>query len=294
MSGPGTPSLRLTRIRVYPLKGAAGFDLQKTRLDSFGIPGDRRWMLTRPDGLFISQRTHPRLALIKVLPQRQDSGADSTGQDGKGMGSFSLQAPGMGSLELSSDRSSGIPTEVQVQKDRVVGVFVEEGSGWFSEFLGEECRLVFSPDEFLRPVDPDYAPGHRTSFSDGYPLLLTTEESLKDLNSRLTEPSSMLRFRPNLVVSGGEPWEEDTWRVLESGGVRLDLVKPCARCSVTTVDPGTGNGGVEPLRTLGGFRRWNGKAYFGQNAVCSGTGSFRVGETVRILEKGKAPPFGNQ
>ena len=152
---------------------------------------------------------------------------------------------------------------------------------------------MYSPPELHRPVDPSFAPGHQTGFSDGYPLLLTTEESLVDLNRRLERPSSMLRFRPNLVLRGGEPWEEDRWRVLDIGGVRVELVKPCARCSVTTVDPGTALRGREPLRTLGGFRGWEGKAYFGQNAVVSGDGSFRVGQNVRILEEGgMRPPLG--
>jgi len=106
----------------------------------------------------------------------------------------------------------------------------------------------------------------------------------------MENPSSMLRFRPNLVVMGGRAWEEDSWRVLEMGGVRLQLVKPCARCLVTTVDPGTGTRGREPLRTLLGFRGHGGKGYFGQNAVFSGSGSFRVGDSVRIVKKGEARP----
>ncbi len=284
--------LKLTRIRCYPLKGAGGFDLPATRFDVFGVPGDRRWMLVKENGDFISQRTHPSLALIQLSPSGE--GAHPPGQGSKieprEVRRFVAEAPGMDPIFLDLEAASGPTIPVRVQQDRVEAVLIESVSNWFSAYFGEECRLVFSPERFNRPVDPDYAPGHTTSFSDGYPLLITTEASLTDLNQRLAQPSSMLRFRPNLVVGGAEPWEEDGWRILEVGGVRLELVKPCARCSVTTVDPGTGTRGKEPLKTLSGFRRWEGKAYFGQNAIFSGTSSFRVGQNVRILERGEARP----
>lgn len=291
-SGQVTGEPRLTRIRAYPLKGAGGFDLTETLLDSFGVPGDRRWMLVRPDGQFISQRTHPRLALIQAAPW-ENKGADGVVEASTDLPKpmrFLLKAPGMDPFTLGVDEPMGGTSSVRVQQDRVEAVAVDSATEWVSTFLQEDCRLVFSPDHFERRVDPAFAPGHKTSFSDGYPLLLATEESLSDLNQRLPSPSSMLRFRPNLVVKGGEPWEEDRWRVLEIGGIRLELVKPCARCSVTTVDPGTGAKGKEPLKTLSGFRGWEGKAYFGQNAIHSGTGSFRVGQTVRIVEEGGSRP----
>lgn len=278
------PRLRLTGIRVYPLKGAGGFDLQETGLDSFGIPGDRRWMLARPDGQFISQRSHPRLSLIRTAPLEAP--------DPSGL-RFSVSAPGQGAFELGAD-PSGEWLDVRVHGDRFrAAVGYGEADQWFSAFLGEACRLVFIPDEILRPVDPEYAPGHRIGLADGYPLHLTTEESLSDLNRVLPTRTNMLRYRPNLVVSGGRPWEEDQWRILEVGGVELHIVKPCARCTGVTVDQGSGTRGQEPLRTMKSFREWEGKVFFGQNVVFSGTGRFRVGENVHILERGSPrPPLG--
>jgi uncharacterized protein YcbX len=234
--------LRLTRIRVYPLKGAAGVDLDETGLDEFGIPGDRRWMLVKPDGRFISQRTHPRLCLIQVAPQRPGSALDGR--------RFTLDTPDSGMFSLGPEPSD-VWTEVQVHKDRVPALAGYDGADqWFSDFLGEPCHLVFIPDEVLRPVDPEWAPGHRVGFADGYPLHLVTEESLQDMNHRLSHETSVLRYRPNLVVAGGLPWEEDAWRVLKIGGVTIHLVKPCARCTVITVDQETGARGQEPLRGL--------------------------------------------
>ncbi len=284
-SDGGATPLRLARIRAYPLKGAGGFDLAEARLDPLGIPGDRRWMLVKEAGHFLSQRTHPRLALLRVVP-RKDSG-DPLG--------FQASAPGRDPFLLAPEDAGGEWREARLHGEGVKGLEVSGGSDWFSDFLGEPCHLLFFPLEAHRPVDPAFAAGHRTAFTDGYPLHLTTVESLVHLNQRLPDPVDMLRFRPNLVVTGGMPWEEDLWRVLEVGSVRFHLVKPCARCTVTTVDQGSGRGGKEPLRSLSGFRGWEGKAYFGQNAVFEGAGSFRVGETVRILEKGEArPPLARQ
>ena len=241
-----TGSLKLTRIRVYPLKGAAGFDLSETGVDEFGIPGDRRWMLATPDGRFISQRTHPRLCLIQTS---LDEGARGVEEK-----RFMLRAPGMGPFHLAVEPSNTW-MEVQLHKDRFQALAgYDEADGWFSEFLGEPCRLVFIPDDVRRPVDPEWAPGHRVGLADGYPLHLTTEESLLEMNDRLSRDTDMLRYRPNLVVTGGNPWDEDRWRVLETGDITLHLVKPCARCTVITVDQGTGDKGLEPLRSLKGFQ----------------------------------------
>jgi uncharacterized protein YcbX len=275
--GPGAqPPLRLTRIRVYPLKGAAGCDLSETGLDDFGIPGDRRWMLAKPDGQFLSQRTHPRLCLVRATPVEGIR--------------FTLEAPGMDPFDLSP-APSDVWTEVQLHKDRFSALAgYDEANRWFSDFLRAPCQLVFIPEEVRRPVDPEWAPGHRVSLADGYPLHVTTEESLREVNRKLSPKTTMLSYRPNLVLAGGMPWEEDEWRVLEIGGVRVLLVKPCARCTVITVDPVTGVRGREPLRGLKGFRDWEGKVYFGQNAVFEGTGRFRVGEDVHILERGSRRP----
>jgi len=253
-------------------------------LDAFGVPGDRRWMLAARDGRFLSQRTHPRLCLVR------------TGQSGsvaaRGSLGFTVTAPGMGTFPLSEAPFSDW-IEVQLHADRFMALAgSEEGNRWFAEFLGEPCQLVFMPEEVRRPVDPHRAQGHRVGLADGFPLHLTTEDSLREMNRKLSRKTSMLSYRPNLVVAGGAPWEEDEWRVLEVGGITVTLVKPCARCAVIAVDPGTGVRGQEPLRSLRSFRGWEGKVYFGQNAVFSGTGSFRVGDDVRILERGdRRPPI---
>ena len=156
-----------------------------------------------------------------------------------------------------------------------------------------ECpvRLVHMGSDEWRATDPEYAEGFRVSFSDGYPLHLLSEESLIDLNERMRDPVPMNRFRPNLVVSGGGPYGEDGWRRIRIGQVEFAVVKPCARCTVITVDQSEGVAGREPLATLSGYRGAEGKVYFGQNLVHLGTGQLEVGDRVEHLEVGDLRPI---
>jgi uncharacterized protein YcbX len=177
-----------------------------------------------------------------------------------------------------------VATSVTVWDDACSASWVgDRAAEWFSEFLGYPCTLVHMGERVVRPADPAFAPaGARVSFADGFPFLMISEESLVDLNSRLSDPLPMNRFRPNLVVAGGGPFAEDTWKCLEIAGVRLRVVKPCARCVVTTTDQATAERGKEPLRTLATYRKVAGEVMFGQNVVHENTGWLRVGNTVII------------
>jgi len=155
---------------------------------------------------------------------------------------------------------------------------------WVSRVVGEECFLAYVPDTVVRTVDPIWSPeGGRTGFADGFPFLLAGEASLADLNARLPKALPMNRFRPNLVVRGSAPFAEDGWKRIRIGGLPMRVVKPCARCVVTTTDQATGRrDGDEPLRTLATFRRQGQKVMFGQNVVHDATGPLRVGDPVEL------------
>jgi uncharacterized protein len=159
----------------------------------------------------------------------------------------------------------------------------EKAANWFTDYLGVACSLVHMADDVIRPTNPDFAPGGRVSFADGYPFLLISEESLQDLNDRLLEPLPMNRFRPNLVVAGGAPYAEDDWSRISIGALALRVVKPCFRCVITTTDQLTARRTKEPLRTLATYRRMGGEVMFGQNVVHEGTGRLSVGDTVSLL-----------
>jgi MOSC domain-containing protein len=262
-------TLRLTALNIYPIKSTKGIALAESDVDGFGLRYDRRWMVVDSAGQFLSQRSHPRLAL--VVPRIQ---GDKLEVDG----------PGMPTLELPLHPSSAITTTVAVWDDVCSASWVgESAAAWFSEFLECACSLVYMADDVIRPADPVFArPGSRVSFADGFPFLLISEESLADLNRRLAEPLPMNRFRPNLVVAGGDPYEEDRWTALEIGGIKLRVVKPCGRCVVTTTDQTTGERGKEPLRTLATYRKRDGEVMFGQNVVHESQGRLFLGDAVRV------------
>jgi len=220
-------------------------------------------------GMFLSQRSHPRLAL--VVPSI-------------GNGTLQVDAPGMPPLQTPLQPQDSVATTVTVWDDTCPATRVgERAAEWFSQFLGTPCSLVYMADQVVRPANPAFAlPGVRVSFADAYPFLLISEESLADLNRRLADPLPMNRFRPNLVVAGGEPYAEDGWGSIEIGGIRLQVVKPCDRCLVTTTDQATGERGKEPLRTLATYRKVGNDVMFGQNVVHQNTGRLRVGDAVRV------------
>jgi uncharacterized protein YcbX len=143
--------------------------------------------------------------------------------------------------------------------------------------------MLYMPDSERRAVNPNRArPGDIVSFADGYPLLLISEGSLADLNRRLEAPLEMRRFRPNLVISGCEPYAEDGFAALSIGGVTFRGVKRCERCVVTTIDPATAEQSKEPLRTLARYRQSDGKVWFGMNLIHDLPGTLRLGDAVTL------------
>jgi uncharacterized protein YcbX len=265
--------LTVQALIIYPIKSTRGWAVSSVEVEARGLKHDRRWMLVRPDGTALTQRELPHLARIAAAPT------------GEGL---RVSAPGLPPLDVSTPGPHAPRLTVTLWKARVAGTPAgDEAHRWFSEYLGVEARLVHMSGQTVRPVDPRYAVGAaHVSFADGYPLLLTTMASLDDLNRRLDAALPMRRFRPNVVVAGAEPYAEDRWRTIRVGAVGFHVVKPCARCVVTTTDPETGARGKEPLRTLATYRRKNGKVYFGQNLIPGGRGTIRVGDAVTVLAGG--------
>lgn len=266
-----TPEATLSQVYVYPIKSAGGISLEAAAVDGRGLRHDRRWMLVDADGYFMSQRRFPRMALISVrlLPEY-----------------LVVEAPRTDALYLPLHPGPTDLVPVRIWGDLVGGSPVgEKADFWFSSFLGTPCRLVYMPDGVVRPVDQEYGgAGDHVGFADGFPFLLVSEASLGDLNGKLRDPLPVDRFRPNLVVKGSGPFAEDGWRKLRIGEVSFRVVKPCARCSIVTVDQQTGERGREPLRTLARYRRIDNAVYFGQNLIHDSPGTVRVGDAVEILE----------
>jgi uncharacterized protein len=261
-------SLHLTEINIYPIKSARGISLPSAQLDDRGLEFDRRWMVVDEQGHFLTQRTLPQMALIHVA-LREDH--------------LSITSRASKELCVPFQTPSTRVLCVQIWNDSLDAIDVgDEAASWFTELLGVRCRLVQMPEHPSRFVNTKYAPPKSpVSFADAFPLLLISELSLKNLNDRLAVPVPMNRFRPNLVIGGASAFEEDTWSSLTIGSISFRVAKPCARCTVPTVDQDTAEGGKEPIRTLSIYRTRDSKVYFGQNLIHEGRGILKVGDVAQ-------------
>ena len=263
---------QVTAINIYPIKSCGGIGQQSAELRERGLDGDRRYMLVDGDGVFLTQRRHTRLALVRAAEED---------------GGFRLDAPGLSTLRLPRGWPEGPVASVRVWRDQVEATELPvEIGGWFAELLGFPCRIVYLADYQHRAVPNDAAAfGDEVGFADAAPLLMTSDASLADLNMRLGTPVTMRRFRPNLVVDGDRPFIEDEWGRIRVGEAELEVAWPSTRCVLTTVVPETGvmDPAGEPLRTLRSFRRGPSGVLFGQNVIPRRLGTIRVGDEVELL-----------
>jgi len=268
----------LSDIILYPIKSCAGIRLQEAVLTHSGLMSehvfDREWMVVDPQGRFLTQREHPRMALI--VPSIKAT-------------TLELRAPGMLRLEIEL----GLPhpqrapmLEVQVWDDTVRAYDCDEVTAtWFSNAIGVPCRLVrFHPD-VVRATSTKWTDGvaASTMFADGYPVLIAGIASLADVNDKLRaagrEALPMNRFRPNLVIGDIGAFEEDYAAFLQFGATILKPVKPCSRCPIPSVDQATGVPGPDPLDVMHGYRakpELDGAICFGMNAIVTEGGDERI------------------
>lgn len=267
--------MRVASLHIHPVKGMRAVDVARANVETRGLAHDRRWLVVDELGVFLTQRSHPRLATI-------DASVTEAG------------------IILSTD---GVPPVAVARpggrKRRRVIVWGSEidaaradvsASLWLSPLVGENADLVYMDDAALRMKESVWTPAPvPISFADAFPILVTTTGSLAALNHDIVrhggDPVPMARFRPNVVIDCEEPWAEDHWDRLRIGDVVLDLVKPSDRCIVTTTDQKTGaRMGKEPLGALARIHRStdpriNG-VIFGENAVPRTPGAIAVGDAV--------------
>jgi hypothetical protein len=265
----------VSRIFVYPIKSCAGIEVSSAELTVRGLACDRRYMLVDAAGRFLTERQHPKMALIRLRFTA---------------GGFEVTAPGREPLQLPTGLAEPAHQvcTVRVWRDQIEATLADSDTNvWFSEFMGFACGLVYLADHQHRPVTNEAAEfDDEVSFADGAPLLLISDASLAELNRRLKEPVGIERFRPNLLVTADEPHAEDEWRSVTIGQARLDVAWPCSRCGLITVDPGSGQRDPdgEPLKTLTGYRRRGRSVYFGQNLIPRRLGTIDAGAECRIDE----------
>jgi len=267
----------LSEIHVYPVKSLGGFSLTEAIVERRGLRHDRRWMLVDEDGKFVTQREIPKMALL------------STAIEPDHLVVFSKQHPAERVWVPLEIPLESLPKQmVEIWSDRCAAhVLPGPINEWFSDILEQKLRLVHMPETTHRWADGRYAPkGQYVSFADGFCYLIIGQASLDDLNSRLAEPLPMNRFRPNLVFTGGDPFEEDDWSDFQVGSVPFRAIKSCGRCPITTTDQDTAQRAAEPLQTLATYRRRGNKVLFGRDVVWMGEGDAQIQVGDKIEKAG--------
>jgi len=265
------PAPSLSGLHIYPIKSTAAIDMNRCWVERPGLAMDRRFMVCAPDGSFMTARRYPKL--LQLRSYLLDTGVK-------------LSAPGIKPLELSYNNFSQKQHKAEIWGDHVEGQHCHQDADlWLSSYLGTPCQLLWfgKQSERFTALQPDKPVG----FADGYPILLISEASLADLNSRTSSSMTMAQFRPNLVISDTSAFAEDSWKRVRIGEVEFEVVKPCSRCVMTTMDPlsAQGDAGGEPLSTLLKYRKGDdGEVYFGQNLIPLNEGSIAIGDQLEILE----------
>lgn len=265
-------NLKLSEINIYPVKSFGGISLKETEVTKIGLKNDRLFILVDENNHFITQRQFPKLSTIKTTIET------------KGINLFNKE---IADIFIPFNPKEKNYIEVKVWRSTCKALVADESiNKKISAFLSTNCKIAFMPEETKRSVNPDYdvLGNSNVSFADGYPFLIISEESLNELNSKLEKKILMNRFRPNIVISGGIPFQEDTWTKIKIGTCVFHIVKPCERCVVTTIEQESGLIlDKEPLKTLASFRTINNKVIFGQNMLVENTGIIKLGDSIEIL-----------
>ena len=270
----------ISGLYVYPIKSCGGIAAQESVLAGSGLTLDRAFMLVDAEGEFVSQRELPRMALIQ--PQYTEI-------------HLTMSAPAMQTMRIGLAPEAR-PASVRVWNDVVPAHDMGDAAAeWFSLFLGQTLRLVRFDTRHRRLSNLKWTGGIEApnQFSDGYPLLVVSAASLANLNERLLagghEAVGIARFRPNIVIDGLEPHDEDRIDILRiavrEGEIQLKLVKPCSRCPIPNIDPATATSTPAVTETLQSYRqdpRVDGALTFGMNAIVlqGGHAPLALGQSV--------------
>ncbi len=257
----------ISELYIHPIKSAAAIAVDSLTYIDLGPKYDRQWVLVDQNGTFISQRSLPKLCFIR--PSVKGS-------------KLTVEAPGQPPIHVTHN---GEQSKLSIWNDQVVGQDCgNEIAIYLSEYLGKPCRLIEVSPATQRLVDTNYAKaGQLVGFADGFPTLIANKASLEEFNGHLESPIDMRRFRPNIVVDGDQPYVEDQWRSLQINKIRFDLVKPCSRCIMPSINPETAGKDMQVNDVLLKTRRRDGKTYFGQNALHQGVGKISIGDVVELI-----------
>ncbi|XP_064333349.1 mitochondrial amidoxime reducing component 2 [Camelus dromedarius] len=274
----------VAQLCIYPIKSCSGVSVSAAECTALGLRSghlrDRFWLVIKEDQHMVTARQEPHLVLVSITYEDDH---------------FILRAPGMDQLVLPSK----LPSSNTLRDCRVFGLDIkgrdcgDEAAQWFTNFLKTEAfRLVQFESNMKgrssKKIFP-FVQNYQVAYPDCSPIMVLSEASLADLNTRLEKKVKMSQFRPNIVVTGCDAFEEDTWDELLIGNVEMKKVLSCPRCIMTTVDPDTGvMDRKEPLETLKSYRLcdpsekaiYKSSPLFGIYYSVEKIGSLKVGDPV--------------
>ncbi|KAF7666143.1 hypothetical protein LDENG_00116780 [Lucifuga dentata] len=275
----------VSQLLVHPLKSGKALSVALAECKNVGLKygdlQDRHWLVIREDGHMVTGRQEPRLVLVSLSCEG---------------GQICLNGPDMEELRFPLKQPENCIMDCRVFGADIQGRDCgDEASCWLTHYLGGETtfRLVhFEPQmKPRRPAEnePLYPEHEQVAYPDSGPVMLLSQASVRDLSSKLGKDVTAERFRPNIIISDCEAFEEDSWEEIQIGSVRLQRVMSCGRCIFTTVDPETGViNRKEPLETLKSYRLCNPSEkhiyklspLFGQLLTVKKTGILKVGDVV--------------
>lgn len=266
--------MKIVSLHIYPIKGCRAIDLKEIEVLEAGPAHDRQWMLVDETGKFMSQRTHPQMAVIRPQLQGEKLFIEVAGQ------TFEVNAGADSAGPLEKYESVQVwSAEVQAQVSNN-----QELAKALNEHMKQSVRLVRFGDQSRREAKKSgLSYGVQTRFTDRTPFLLTTLGSLKDLNSRLENEIPMSRFRPNIVLDESMAWVEDAWESGMVGSLKMEITQGCGRCNVINIDQETGlSPSKEVLAKLAQFRKKGTNVYFGVMGIHRSLGKIKVGDSVQF------------
>lgn len=267
-------TLQVSQLIIYPVKSLAGISLETSKVESRGLQHDRRWMLVNAQHGHLTQRQHPVMALLQP------------GIQGDTLHIRHKHKPELNiSFEMGAHLSERL--SVTVWDDTCEAYEVSESvSKWFGDILGISCKLVYMPDDSIRPTDQEFSAtaADKVSFADGYPILIFDEASMDQLHKKSGEDIPDNRFRGNIIFKGGHAHIEDELKRFSINEIDFHGAKTCTRCIMTTIDQDTAKGGQEPLKTLATYRKIDNKIKFGQNVIPLQEGTISVGDEIAVKE----------
>ncbi|XP_069191889.1 molybdenum cofactor sulfurase isoform X2 [Procambarus clarkii] len=250
--------LSLTNIVIFPVKSCGGLSMQKWNIDLKGLKYDRRWMVVTSSGMTLTQKRLPRMTLITPHLDLE-------------AGTLTLSYKGEKDVTVPLEPCVSAARDIsvcggRVCRDRVKGLDCGLQVGiWLSNVLGQpDLRLMQQTSERLSKLksiihgeseanlslanESQYLVIHRPS------VRKLLEEIQRKSSIEMTEEELVRRFRGNLVIDGGDPYEEDSWTSIVIDNLQFQIQGGCRRCQMVCVIPDTGERTREPMLTLSATR----------------------------------------